>query len=104
MTFYTSDGNKKIEVSVANINIVDGALSVIDITEENNLKLYPNPANTHIYVPQNLSNKSFKVLDMKGRKILDIKSDNVGRLNIDFLSTGTYYLINETRIGKFVKK
>ena len=41
---------------------------------------------------------------MKGRKILDIKSDNVGRLNIDFLSTGTYYLINETRIGKFVKK
>tara|TARA_R110002049_G_scaffold171426_2_gene337950 strand:+ start:29236 stop:33108 length:3873 start_codon:yes stop_codon:yes gene_type:complete len=104
VTFYTSDGNKKIEVSVANINIVDGALSVIDITEENNLKLYPNPANTHIYVPQNLSNKSFKVLDMKGRKILDIKSDNVGRLNIDFLSTGTYYLINETRIGKFVKK
>lgn len=103
VNFYTSNADKRIEVSIMNINIVDGALSLENINKDT-LKVYPNPANTHLFVNPDLSNKAFKIIDIQGRVILKLNSDNLGRLNINSLKPGIYYVRNENSRGKFIKK
>ena len=103
INFYTSDGDELIEASAANINIIDGSLTVLDINNKG-LLLYPNPASTHLFVNPDLSNKTFKVFDVQGREVLELKSDDIGMLNINSLSPGVYYLKNNHKTGKFIKK
>ena len=103
ITFYSSDGDKHITLQALNINIVEGSLNVIDINK-NGLLLYPNPANTHLFVNPDLSNTFFKIIDIQGRKVLKLKSDNSGRIDINNLAPGIYYLKNNNKTGKFIKK
>ncbi|WP_430928714.1 Ig-like domain-containing protein [Polaribacter marinivivus] len=103
VTFYTSDGDKRIEAQVRDLNIMDASLSV-DAFDSKKLALYPNPANTHLFVHPELSNITFKVIDITGREILKVKSDNSGRLNISSLTSGIYYIQHNNKKGKFIKE
>ncbi len=103
VTFHTSDADKRIETQAMNINIVDGALN-LDSIDKNGLKLYPNPASNYLYVNPDLRNSIFKVIDVQGKEVLKIKSDSSGKLKINTLVPGVYYLINENKTGKFIKE
>ncbi|HLU85755.1 MAG TPA: S8 family serine peptidase [Vicingaceae bacterium] len=79
-----------------------------------NLKIYPNPTNAYLNISgdlQALSNASFQIFDISGKKIKDIAlnfdSDNT-TIDVSTLQTGTYILtISKGEVKqsyKFIKK
>ncbi|GIV26702.1 MAG: hypothetical protein KatS3mg027_0516 [Bacteroidia bacterium] len=77
------------------------------------LVLYPNPANDVLYIQSNnnnINNSTIQILDLTGREIKHIKSNNTSRIeiNISDLKEGLYFIryndINEIEITQpFIK-
>jgi hypothetical protein len=100
-SFYSNGGNN---IYIDDINIA--SLSGSDINSQtlagNEIKLYPNPANsdTKLYLELNNSyNVSIQVIDLNGRIVNDVFNNkmSVGSYNIDInnvdnLATGIYYV------------
>lgn len=100
-SFYSNGGNN---IYIDDINIT--SLSGSDINSQtlagNEIKLYPNPANsdTKLYLELNNSyNVSIQIIDLNGRLVNDVFNNkmSVGSYNIDInnldnLATGVYYV------------
>ena len=100
-SFYSNGGNN---IYIDDINIT--SLSGSDINSQtlagNEIKLYPNPANsdTKLYLElNNSSNVSIQIIDLNGRLVNDVFNNkmSVGSYNIDInnldnLATGVYYV------------
>jgi hypothetical protein len=69
-------------------------LGVNEITETNNLKIYPNPVTITLNVKQNLSNKiTYKIVSITGQEILTgIINNSDNQINVSLLSDGIYFL------------
>lgn len=101
-----------LEMLIGNVN---GGLNfynqkdeIISVTTyvENEIKIYPNPATTTLYIDNTSGSISCQIFDCMGKLILDKKNIN-NRLNIKHISKGVYILKlkNETKISylRFVK-
>jgi alpha-L-arabinofuranosidase len=62
-----------------------------NVLPDNNLKIYPSPANQRIIVEYNGSGK-IEIIDMNGRIVLSRKIANTGEVDISGLSKGIYYV------------
>jgi hypothetical protein len=67
---------------------------------------YPNPATDFINLSDNVSMRSFEIVDLNGRVIKSAKLDNVTEESVDIssLASGMYLLNVETDNGKVSKK
>ena len=64
--------------------------------------IYPNPVSSVLNVSESLNTKTYKVVDMLGKTVLDVKA--TGSLNVSNLTQGLYFLVTDAGIAKFVKK
>jgi len=81
--------------TVQSNRVAMNVIGVPSIQTENHFKIFPNPAKDEVTIKSsiNLSDASYELLDILGRKVLAgaIESDET-RINIGNLSTGVYLL------------
>jgi hypothetical protein len=95
-TFYdVSDMNFKITVSAAGLN---------DITEINNISIYPNPAAEIVTVSWKGELTSIRLTDSKGKvlKVVDYPMGESFQLDVANYTTGIYYVQVESQYGSSV--
>lgn len=89
----------------------DWNTSSIDVHENENITIYPNPANDHIYLifEGDKSPINYAIMDMHG-KVLKIGNciNNKNQIDISYLNSGIYILqtidnLQNTRFLRFVK-
>ncbi|WBV60910.1 endonuclease [Chryseobacterium camelliae] len=86
-----------------------GSLSTSDLitSREEEFKIYPNPANEHIFVSGKIEEiKSAQILDFSGKVISTEKMPfkNKKNISVQYLSTGSYLLKLDDKIYPFIKK
>jgi hypothetical protein len=91
------------------INIIDECAAVEELTLENQLSIYPNPAvdNIHITLPEN-AQALFTLYDMQGRILIKEEVSNRSRVEVNSLASGMYiYKVTtgkESQTGKLIIK
>jgi len=85
-------------------NEICGTLASVqrELTENSNLTVYPNPASTHITVNSKVALQQVRVLDVRGRMVLEQTLKQVQgevRLNTNDLPSGIYMLEAITQNG-----
>ncbi len=69
--------------------------NIVSIKEmENNLEIYPNPANNIVYVTKK---SQLELIDVNG---ITIKSTNDNKLNLENLNAGTYFIKIDNQLLK----
>jgi hypothetical protein len=110
------DGNSS-SYSLANIRnlLFDIPNSIVNVRNNNDLSIYPNPANDYIIIDQSLNSgiiSKVEILDIEGKvvlskQILTGSANDMSRLDISTLKSGVYVcrvIVNEAVISKkFVK-
>lgn len=79
-------------VNYGNTSECDKILSVIETSNYEPLKLYPNPASDKVSLPENLINSEFEVYSSTGKMILNGKLSNAASLDISLLPSGIYFI------------
>lgn len=78
--------------------------SVLDITQENSIYIFPNPSSNEIKVEGLEKNQRYTILDITGKIIDNGYLENEQVINIQNLEKGIYFLnINEKKAVKFIK-
>jgi hypothetical protein len=76
--------------------------------EITNLSVYPNPAQSEVNITYEKGLESIEVIDINGRSMISLNNlnlTNVKIINVDELSTGTYFIrINDKIYKRFVKE
>jgi len=85
--FSVSDGNDCAWVD--NITLPEGVSNVKIITN-NNINVYPNPANDFISISTNYKNTKIQIFDNTGKLIKVLNSYNNEKINISNLTNGIY--------------
>ncbi|WP_299254320.1 T9SS type A sorting domain-containing protein [uncultured Aquimarina sp.] len=81
---------------------VDSTLSIGDFdTKENFTAFYPNPVKDIIHFNDNVVSKEYRIIDITGRIIKSINAQKT--INVEELTTGSYFIETEKGIGKFFK-
>lgn len=97
-------GNKAEQRSVAN-NEQKISLNLDlrdDATDDNSVKIYPNPVSDFLTIQSSLKVEKVSVYDISGKKINVVFTNN--KVDVKNLLQGSYLLIIETREGKTTKK
>ena len=72
------------------------------------LKIYPNPTNHTIYLPQELQNKRILIYDVKSALVKKVVKNSSNKLDISDLHKGVYFIQIKTEDAlyhqKFIKK
>lgn len=106
--FYTAPGNYTVQLIAANACYADTAAANVTITsvglnhlESNKLKVFPNPSKSYIYFTEDLNQKHFELLDVKGRSVFN---GNIisNQINITGLDKGIYFLKVDYLITKII--
>ena len=71
---------------------------------ENNINIYPNPANDIIYVQSNSVKSTYQISNISGKTVLSGKFDNNQKIDVSELSKGVYFISVNTKDNKIVKK
>ncbi|SFB14630.1 Por secretion system C-terminal sorting domain-containing protein [Flavobacterium swingsii] len=106
---FTNDCARMAITSVPYQVIVDNILG-INNNEFKGLSIYPNPSNRIITISSssNLSDANARIVDLRGRTILDKKpivlNPNNLQIDISNLSQGSYFLILENDSNRTVKQ
>lgn len=75
--------------------------SLTELNGENRITLYPNPANSHLYISR-LSGESYKVYTLSGKLIREGAMDG-NRILVSDLNNGTYFIQLKGQTFKFIK-
>jgi len=85
--------------------IVDNCTGVFHILEKINFEVFPNPANTYLYIKNSeLQENGVKIIDILGKECNSNILIEEDKINISKLNNGIYFIKigNETR--KFIKE
>ncbi|WMN06465.1 T9SS type A sorting domain-containing protein [Marivirga arenosa] len=99
--------SSKDQKQIINLMGVETLITSNDRSSANNLKVYPNPANSYLII-EDRSDKyqAYKILNIEGKEVL--KGKFKSRVDISKLEIGVYKLIllneNEIVLKKFIKK
>ena len=100
-----SDNDARILID--NVVIQDASLSSLSSIQQNELVIYPNPAQDYIILPKLSEIQSLSIYDLSGRLLKQI-SPSSKKINISNLSSGTYIVnikCNEKTVKtKLIKK
>jgi len=80
---------------------LDGTLGLKE--KEQNLSLFPNPANSEFVISGLQGNEQFTLFNLGGKQ-LDFKIDEAGRMNCSSWSDGVYLLNITNEAGSFIQK
>ena len=83
------------------------ALSVFNISNENMISIFPNPAkdNLQVLVSNEQLNETMNILSVEGKVLKEYKIQNKETtINIEELEKGIYFIRIENVVRKFVKK
>ena len=80
---------------------VDNSLSVKDFS--NQFTVFPNAFQDNITIQSTLIIESYQLYDVTGKIVLQQKMES-NEINTQSLSTGTYFLVLNSTVGKAVKK
>ncbi len=78
-------------------------LDMDELTDQNTLNIHPNPANDVIHISGDLQINKATIIDLSGKTIQTIQSENIQTVDVSGLLNGMYLLICETGEG-FVKQ
>lgn len=73
--------------------------SVSNVSAENSVKIYPNPAENEVIIEANEAFSKVSLLDMTGRVLIENNGGKKTTLNINDLASGMYMIVTE-RIGE----
>jgi len=78
--------------------------NVIELNQ--NVSIYPNPANDKIFIEGKFSSQSIEIIDMNGKLVISRTADsNITEIDITNLTQGVYLVrVSNIAVGKFVKK
>jgi len=76
--------------------------------QNRDLKIYPNPTNGILYLPQEIQNKEILIYDVKGAMVKKVVKSSINQLDISDLHKGVYFVKIKTNNTlyhqKFIKK
>jgi len=115
---YLSNNNYTVILSATNECGTETSQQTVTITnigitslDKSSIKVYPNPAETTIYINLPIENVNIELVNMEGKmlKSIDSKNSKNIELNVEDIATGIYHLVittenNEQVIVKVVKK
>jgi PKD repeat protein len=107
---YAAQGDYTVTLIAENDCGSDTAQSTITFTTNNlvempQLKIYPNPARSYITIKAEKEINSISVFNLQGVKVLSKEVNGVlGKINIDKLPLGTYFMKINYLDGSFDKK
>ena len=78
-------------------------LSVIDLSLDSALSVYPNPATDTVHISAKVALSSLALYDVYGKLILK-KENNSNKLDVSRLNSGIYFLEVSSNTEKVVKK
>lgn len=65
--------------------------------------IYPNPTATNLYIECNFQNTEFRIIDILGKEIKPIKTENQKTcIDISELENGIYFIRNKNSTKKFI--
>lgn len=102
-----TDGNFTIGESILYQIALLNTLNIEEVNGKNlSLMIYPNPVENELFIQhQEITNWQVQVYDVTGKKITSVFVNQVS-MNLNFLSSGTYYLVftNEENSVNVTKK
>jgi hypothetical protein len=93
-----------------NVRIGDVSTSVELKEETNSFSISPNPAESYIEINDIISTTDavYTINSMTGEELMKFNANEIGNINIDKLSSGTYFITkkvgNKTETQKFIKR
>lgn len=104
---YTVENSNGLVSNVASAVITSGNLSTVDVVAGQKVSVYPNPADTVLFIRSFQEVDSATIFDMAGRKINEVKGSR--RINVSALVAGMYVITVKMKNGKnlrqtFIKK
>lgn len=105
ITSACADDLRSGQVEDYGINIIEGNLSLVEVKERNDIKVYPNPVNDILYIQADAAVKSYQIYNADGRFMRSGKRQQV---NVESLPKGVYFIKvvladNSTKQFKFIK-
>lgn len=87
------------------VSIDNSTLSVDNFeTENKRTTIFPNPTVSYIQIKGLVTRENYTIVDMSGKAILNGIVQKDGRINVEKLSQGMYFIQLEKHVLKFVKK
>jgi serine protease AprX len=86
---------------IENVTLNQALINIID--KDNEVTLYPNPAEELIYISCNQNIEEICIFDMAGRLVKEL-SGNLNTINVSEFKNGIYYCKIQTEKGSFTKK
>jgi hypothetical protein len=81
------------------------ATVINNASENNSVKLFPNPAKDKLYIESDFSNLTVSVFDITGKKAGDYKfKSSFGSIDVSTLVSGVYFIRIQSESGSIVKK
>ena len=106
-TFCDSTYIQKSGNSIVNVNVIpNGSTGINEVTSENTLSIYPNPAQNILNIENVKNNAEVSIIDISGKTVMSIRSTK--NIDISNLAKGMYcvkVIDNKTVIVKrFIKE
>lgn len=102
-----ADGNLIVGESILYQIALLNTLNIEEVNDKNlSLMIYPNPVENELFIQhQEITNWQVQVYDVTGKKITSVFVNQFS-MNLNFLSSGTYYLVftNEENSVNVTKK
>ena len=76
-----------------------------DLQEFNwQLLIYPNPANNFIHIEGDISDLTYDLYDIRGKKLLSSMTVERRRINVSSIQSGVYFLALQKPEGRLIKR
>ncbi|MFN1219011.1 SBBP repeat-containing protein [Chryseobacterium kwangjuense] len=104
---YSVENSNGLVSNVATAKITNGSLAVQETEADQKLSVYPNPADSVLYIRSSSEITSVIVFDMAGSKLIELKGQT--KIDVSKLTTGNYILSAKMKNGEtlrhtFIKK
>jgi hypothetical protein len=84
---------------------VTASTSAVNITDNENYKIYPNPAQNEIHVSSDSALKTISIFNASGAKIMELSpGEKAATINIGKLSNGIYFAKTISENGKVISQ
>lgn len=81
-----------------------GSAGINEVSQENQLQLYPNPSSSSITVDLNQA-KPIRIEDLSGKVMLEVIGSSNYKIDISYLTPGVYFIrADEGQTVKFIKE
>lgn len=99
---YTVENSNGLVSNVATVSLLNGNLSIDEANAVQQIKIYPNPADTTLSVISDSEILIIEIFDLSGKKLLEVKGTHL--VDLSSLSTGSYIIYAKSKNGKTIRE